>query len=150
MGGKKIDTVHQAISTLQTLSEMFNRRRIQLASIVGLTEQQWLLLEQISEEHFMPSMFARNRESSPAAVSKIIRQLMNKGLVKASIKQEDGRQRRYHLTSKGQQALNDIRIHRQDAIEHIWMKMETKELSVFKTVSEKLIAAIEAYSEANK
>ena len=77
----KGQAAHQAIEQLQKLSELFQQRRVQLAKTVKLTEQQWRVLEEVSTEHFIPSMFARNRESSPAAVSKIIRQLTEKGLI---------------------------------------------------------------------
>ena len=65
----------------------------QLAQSVGLTEHQWGVLEEISTEHFMPSMFARQRDSTPAAVSKTLRQLIDKGLIEVKLNKSDGRQR---------------------------------------------------------
>ena len=70
--------VHRAIECLQQLTAAFGQRRQQLAADVGLTEGQWAVLEEIATEHFMPSMFARARESSAAAVSKTLRQLSEK------------------------------------------------------------------------
>jgi len=93
--------VHRAIGQLQRLTELFGKRRVQLATGVGLTEQQWRVLEEIATEHFMPSMFARGRRSTAAAVSRIIRQLLDKQLVSVSVSRTDGRQRRYVLTAKG-------------------------------------------------
>lgn len=146
----KIASVHAAIASLQKLSELFSQRRTQLAGYVGLTEQQWLLLEKVSDAHFMPSMFARDRESSPAAVSKIIRQLMDKGLISVSIKQKDGRQRQYSLTSKGNETMEKLRLRREEAIEAIWMKMNNDELDMFAGISDKLIEAIEKYAATEK
>ena len=48
---------------------------------MGITIEQWRVLEEISTDHFIPSMFARSRDSSAAAVSKILRQLLDGVLV---------------------------------------------------------------------
>jgi len=48
---------------------------------VDLSDQQLGRFGEISSEHFMPSLFAKQRESSAAAVSKILRQLLGKDLV---------------------------------------------------------------------
>jgi DNA-binding MarR family transcriptional regulator len=140
---------HQAIEQLQRLTELFQHRRVQLAKAVKLTEQQWRVLEEISTEHFIPSMFARNRESSPAAVSKIIRQLTEKGLVNVSISSVDGRQRQYILTAKGKKLMETIRIRRLQAIDAIWMRFDQKELDQFNRFSTRLIESIETFT-ANK
>src|SRR5688572_9901830 len=108
---------HAAIDTLRRLSEVFRQRRQQLAASVGLTEQQWSVLEEISTEHFMPSMFARQRESTAAAVSKILRQLLDKELVVVSLSAEDGRQRHYELTDAGRRSLGRLRAERERAID---------------------------------
>src|SRR5688572_13926862 len=92
------EPILDSIEQLQRLADLFVQRREQLARAVGLTVQQWHVLEEISDEHFMPSMFARSRESSAAAVSKIIRQLLDKGLVAVAVDAKDGRVRRYTLT----------------------------------------------------
>jgi DNA-binding MarR family transcriptional regulator len=142
----KEQTAHQAIEHLQKLTELFQHRRVQLAKAVKLTEQQWRVLEEISTEHFIPSMFARNRESSPAAVSKIIRQLTEKGLINVSISSIDGRQRQYVLTAKGKKLMETIRIRRLQAIDSIWMRFDQKELDQFNRFSTRLIKSIETYT----
>src|SRR5688572_30242053 len=63
-----IETIHASIAQLQRLAELFQQRRQQLAKRAGLSEQQWRVLEEISTEHFIPSLFARSSESSAAAV----------------------------------------------------------------------------------
>lgn len=123
--------IHEAIANLRRLSELFQKRRAQLAEGVGLTEQQWRLLEEISSEHFMPSMFARQRESSAAAVSKVIRQLVDKGLVAVSLSAGDARQRRYELTVKGRRVMNRLRKCREEAIERVWAQIPPSELERF-------------------
>lgn len=111
--------VHEAIASLQRLADLFAARREQLAGEAGLTVQQWRVLEEISGEHFMPSMFARAQESSPAAVSKVLRQLLDKGLVAAAVGERDGRQRRYTLTAKGRRTMEALRASRERAIRAI-------------------------------
>lgn len=143
---RKEQSAHQAIEHLQTLTELFQHRRVQLAKAVKLTEQQWRVLEEISTEHFIPSMFARNRESSPAAVSKIIRQLTEKGLISVSISLVDGRQRQYVLTAKGRKTMEMIRVRRFQAIEAIWMRFDQKELDQFNRFSTRLIDSIETFT----
>lgn len=139
--------IHRAIALLQRLTELFQQRRGQLAKRVGLTEQQWLVMEEIGTEHFMPSMFARSHESSAAAVSKVIRQLIDKGLISVSISESDGRQRHYDLTAQGKQVMNALRQRRQRAIDAIWAHLDKKQLTQFADVSEQLITAIEDYSQ---
>lgn len=139
--------IHRAIGLLQRLTELFQQRRGQLAKHVGLTEQQWLVMEEIGTEHFMPSMFARSQDSSAAAVSKVIRQLIDKGLISVSISESDGRQRHYDLTAQGKQVMNALRQRRQRAIDAIWADLDSKQLTQFADVSEQLITAIEAYSQ---
>ena len=75
----------QAIEQLQHLAALFSKRRAQLAKRVELTEAQWRVLEEISTEHFMPSMFADEFDNTRGAVSKILRQLVEKQQIKASI-----------------------------------------------------------------
>lgn len=139
--------IHRAIGQLQRLTELFQQRRAQLAKQVGLTEQQWLVMEEVSTEHFMPSMFARSQASSAAAVSKIIRQLIDKELISVSISENDGRQRQYELTTQGKRVMSALRQRRQKAIDAIWTDIEPKKLSLFADVSQQLISAIEAYSQ---
>jgi len=142
----KGQAAHQAIEQLQRLAELFQKRRVQLAKAVKLTEQQWRVLEEVSSEHFIPSMFARNRESSPAAVSKIIRHLTEKGLISVSINPMDGRQRQYDLTAKGRKLMEAIRTRRLQAIDEIWMHYDLKELEQFNRFSARLIQSIETFA----
>lgn len=139
--------VHDAIGKLQRLTDLFRERRAELAQQVGLTEQQWEVLEQIASEHFMPSMFARHRDSSAAAVSRLIRQLFEKKLISVSVSLNDGRQREYVLTAKGRRTLAALRASRQQAIEAIWMALDPAGLAAFARVSGELIRRIEAYAE---
>lgn len=122
---------HTAIDHLRRLSELFQKRRCQLADTVGLTEHQWSVLEEVSLEHFMPSMFARQRDSSPAAVSKTLRQLLDKQLIVVSVGAADGRQRKYELTDRGRSVIDRLRAHRQQAIEQVWERFEDHELEHF-------------------
>jgi DNA-binding MarR family transcriptional regulator len=141
--------VHQAIANLQRLTELFQARRAQLALDAGLTEQQWEVLERIATEHFMPSLFARRRESSAAAVSRLIRQLIDKRLVSASAREHDGRQRAYVLTAKGRRTLAALRADRQGAIDAIWTSLDHRTLRTFTTVSAELVRRIERYAAAS-
>lgn len=143
----ELATVHRSIEQLQRLCELFERRREQLAAEVGLTEQQWRVLEEISTEHFIPSLFAKNRESSAAAVSKVLRQLLDKDLVRVSVSRDDGRQRKYELSPKGQKTMERLRRSRQHAIESIWLDQPEAELRRFNQWSSELIARIEAYAK---
>jgi DNA-binding MarR family transcriptional regulator len=137
--------VHDAIARLQRLTDLFRARRARLAGDAGLTEQQWEVLEQIATDHFMPSMFARRRESSAAAVSRLIRQLLDKRLVSVSAREHDGRQRQYVLTAKGKRTLDGVRADRQAAIDVIWDSLDRRALATFADVSAELIRRIEAY-----
>jgi DNA-binding MarR family transcriptional regulator len=92
---------HAAIEKLTRLTDLFLERREQLASRAGLTDGQWQVLEEISTERFMPSMFARDRDSSRASVSKVLRQLLDRGLARVAVSPKDGRQRTYALTPAG-------------------------------------------------
>src|SRR5271157_3456982 len=112
--------IHAAIACLQRLTDVFQQRRTQLAQSVGLSEQQWAVLEQVSSEHFMPSMFAKSRASSAAAVSKILRQLVDKQLILARVDKNDARQRRYELTPKGKITMAALRRKRELAIKSVW------------------------------
>ncbi|MBN1654754.1 MAG: hypothetical protein JXA30_13365 [Deltaproteobacteria bacterium] len=146
----KEQLAHEAIEKLQKLTELFQHRRAQLAKTEGLTEQQWRVLEEVSTEHFIPSMFARNRDSSPAAVSKIIRQLGEKRLISVAISPVDGRQRRYVLTAKGKRIMREIRNRRLRAIDAIWMGLDLKELQQFNRFGSRLIASIESFRQKER
>ena len=140
--------VHDAIANLQRLTALFQARRAQLASEAGLTEQQWEVLEHIATEHFMPSLFARRRDSSAAAVSRLIRQLLDKRLVSASPREHDGRQRQYVLTAKGRRTLGALLANRQAAIDAIWATLDHRDLTTFTAVSAELIRRIERFAAA--
>ncbi|MBN1608046.1 MAG: MarR family transcriptional regulator [Polyangiaceae bacterium] len=141
-----LEEVHAAIACLQRLSDAFTERRRQLAESVGLTEQQWAVLEEISTEHFMPSMFARVRQSSAAAVSKTLRQLLDKELVRVSVSPDDGRQRRYGLTGKGAAVQRELRRQRESAIRAIWLKVTPGRLKVFTRIGNELAERLGAYA----
>lgn len=142
----RIGEIHAAIDCLGRLSEIFRQRRQELAASVGLTEQQWSVLDEIENEHFMPSMFARRRESSAAAVSKILRQLQDKELVVVSVDASDGRQRHYELSPRGKRTLGELRGRRQHAIEHVWQQFDAATLQSFTRFGDELIRTLERYS----
>ncbi|HKU44387.1 MAG TPA: MarR family transcriptional regulator [Polyangiales bacterium] len=142
----KLQQVHGAIARLTRLTELFEQRREQLAAHVGLTASQWNVLEEISTEHFMPSMFAKSEERSRAAVSKVIRQLLDRGLIQVAISAADGRQRDYALTADGQATLAKLRAERERAIEAIWLQLNPAQLEQFNAFSSDLIERIERYA----
>jgi DNA-binding MarR family transcriptional regulator len=142
-------TIREAIESLGRLAEMFLDRREQLAREGGLTVPQWQVLEEIAGENFMPSMFARRRESSPAAVSKILRQLLDRDLISVSISQNDGRQREYELTAAGRDALEAVRDARRRAIEGVWMDLDPDEVVRFSEFSDRLVERLEAYASGD-
>src|ERR1700683_4710730 len=100
VGHRRPDPIFRAIEAMTALAEIFGRRREVLARDAGITIEQWRVLEEISTEHFIPSMFARSRDSSAAAVSKILRQLLDGGLVSGAIGQTGPRKRAYKWTDK--------------------------------------------------
>jgi len=140
------ESVLEAIQVLQRLSDLFCERREQLARDAGLTLQQWRVLEEISDEHFMPSMFARQRESSAAAVSKIIRQLLDKRVIAVSVSDEDGRQRRYRLTPTGKALMQQLRGNRRRAVEAVWGDLDQAQLAAFTGFSRELVSRLEKYT----
>jgi len=146
-GAPDLALVHQAIACLGRLSDAFRRRREQLALSVGLSDGQWGVLEEISHEHFMPSMFARTRESSAAAVSKTLRQLLDKGLVTVTLSKSDGRQRAYVLTAKGKRIMQTLREERAVAIEEIWLKLDLHLVDSFVSFGTQLSERLEQYGE---
>jgi len=143
-------TIHESIASLQRLADLLAQRRRQLAERAGLTEQQWSVLEEISTEHFIPSLFAKQRESSAAAVSKILRQLLDKGLVRVGVSEGDGRQRQYELSARGQRTIERLRAERQRAIDVIWRELPAPALRGFATTSAELVARIERYAQAEE
>lgn len=138
--------IHRSIEQLQRLTDLFGERRRQLARRVDLTEQQWRVLEEIATEHFMPSMFARTSDQSAAAVSKVLRQLLDRDLVRVSVGAGDRRQRAYELTPRGKDTMTALRAQRERAIEAIWADLSDADLERFNAVSAELIARVETYA----
>jgi len=138
--------IHAAIEQLGILAEVFEERRAALARDAGVTVEQWRVLEEIATEHFMPSMFARSRESSQAAVSKILRQLLDDNLIVVAIAKRDRRQRNYALTNRGRRVLDSVREAREAAIDAIWNDLPAAELTAFRTFARRLSERIEAYT----
>ena len=142
------DSLHRAISALQRLSDLFVQRREVLAREAGLTVPQWRLLEEISTEHFMPSMFAQRRSVSAAAVSKLVRSLLDRQLVSVAVGKDDRRLRKYTLTAKGKRSLDGLRDARKRAIEEVWGDIPPTELERFSRFGEELSERLEAYVDA--
>jgi DNA-binding MarR family transcriptional regulator len=142
----RVQAAHEAIARLTKLTDVFQQRREQLASRVGLTVSQWSVLEEISTEHFMPSMFAQTEATSRAAVSKVIRQLLDRELIQVAISAVDGRQRDYTLTSSGKNTLERLRSERQKAIDAIWLPLDADALSQFNKFTALLVERIERFA----
>ncbi len=138
--------IHQAIAALQRLCELFALRRQQLAAGAGLTESQWRLLEEIADEAFMPSMFARRRDCTPAAVSRGLRSLLDRAWVTAEIAEADARQRRYRLTAEGRRVLVRLRRGRELAIAAVWEGFDAGALRGFVAFAVELADHLEAYA----
>lgn len=96
----------------------------------------------------MPSMFARSQDSSAAAVSKILRQLLDKELIAVSVAANDGRQRAYELTRKGKTLMQRLRALRKEAIDAIWADLPPEELRRFIEFADSLTERIEHYASA--
>ncbi|MET0386292.1 MAG: hypothetical protein ABW321_10060, partial [Polyangiales bacterium] len=101
---------------------------------------------EIATEHFMPSMFAQSEATSRAAVSKVIRQLLDRSLIQVAISPVDGRQRDYALTAAGKSVLAVLRDERQKAIEAIWLPMDADALASFSQFTHHLIDRIERFT----
>lgn len=141
-------SVAAAIESLQRLTDAFAVRREQLARSAGLTEAQWRIIEEISTEHFMPSMFARRRECSSAAISKTLRQLLDRRLIDVSIAQQDARQRNYALTTSGKRLIQRLRRERVTAIDAIWRDLRRSDLKRFAEFSDGLTDRLESYAKS--
>jgi DNA-binding MarR family transcriptional regulator len=94
----------------------------------------------------MPSLFARRRAQSPAAVSKTLRQLADAGWINVAIGEQDARRRRYTLTTDGRRVLTRLRRARERAIAEIWGELPIRELESFADFSEVLGERLEAYA----
>ena len=144
--GATVAEAHAAIECLGKLAGLYGERREQLAESVGLTEQQWGVLEEIATEHFMPSLFARRRASSAAAVSKILRQLTDKGLIVGAVGKDDARQRTFSLTQRGKRVMEKLRESRRDAIRDVWLPLDRDAVRAFTTFGKELIERLERYA----
>ncbi|MDP6977796.1 MAG: MarR family transcriptional regulator [Myxococcota bacterium] len=140
----RTETTHRAIEVLQRLSDLVSERREEIARGADLSVPQWRVLEEIATEHFMPSLFARRRAVSPAAVSKLIRGLLERKLIRATIADGDRRQRTYELTAAGRRTLDGIRETRGRAIDAIWRDLPVSELNRFAVFGETLATRLEA------
>ncbi len=142
----KAQEIEAAIESLGRLADLFQRRRTQLARGVGLTVQQWRVMEEISSRHFLPSLFARERECTPAAISKILRQLLGKGLIRTAISEDDGRQRRYRLSAEGHRTIERLREERRRAIRAIWSDLPGPAVTRFTHFAGELSDRLESYA----
>lgn len=138
------------VEVLGRLAALFDERRRQLAESVGLTVQQWQVLEEVTQEHFMPSMFAHKRASSAAAVSKILRQLTDKGIITAHVSEVDARQRDYEVTPHGQKLLATVRKERERAIAEVWLSLNREQLSEFHSIGDTLATKLQTWTEENR
>jgi DNA-binding MarR family transcriptional regulator len=139
--------LYSAIEGLQRLADLFERRRRQLAAEAGLTDAQWRLLEEIGRKDFMPSLFARRRDCTPAAVSRTLRQLQDQSLVKAAISAEDARQRKFRLTARGRRMLEGLQASRERALDAVWRDLPAGEIERFGRFSARLADRLEAYAD---
>ena len=137
--------LYAAIESLQRLTDLMQRRRQQLARGVGLSPQQWQVLEEISRDGFMPSLFARDRDSSPAGVSRTLRQLLDRRLVVVSISADDARKRDYALTRRGERVLADVRAAREKALEVVWRDLDARDVEAFAHFGSRLAERLGAY-----
>ena len=140
------DEVRRAIAGLQRLADLLAQRRAQLAQEAGLSEQQWRLLEEIAAPGFLPSLFARRTDVTPAAVSKVLRQLLDKDLVGVTISEQDARQRDYTPTARGRKLLARIEAARRDAVRTIWSALPPRDVKNFADLAEALAIRLESYA----
>lgn len=145
-----IEEIHEAVACLQRLTDLFRQRRQALATGVGLTEQQWSVLEEIATEHFMPSLFAKQSERTPAAVSKVLRQLLDKNFIVVSLSPEDGRHRNYELSTKGARMLSQLREQREHAIAEIWEPFDSVAVREFALFGGQLSQRLEQYARSQE
>jgi DNA-binding MarR family transcriptional regulator len=144
------ERIDSAISALQRLAELFLERRRQLAHEAGISEAEWRLLEEIETARFMPSLFARRRERTAAAISRGLRGLVDAKLVSASVGESDARQRVYRLTPKGRELMARLRERRERAIAAIWRGFPPGELAAFERFANALADALEQYAESRR
>lgn len=155
MASKKISSAREAriqntIEALQGLVEVFEDRRESLARSVGLSPTQWQMLEQVARDDFMPSLFARRREVTAAAVSRTLRQLLDQRLVDVQISPRDARQRLYRVTEKGRKALDELRRERGRAIAAVWDTLSEADLARFEKLSRLLTDRLRSYESSRR
>ena len=75
------------------------------------------------------------------------KQLLDKALLKVTISRQDGRQRQYSLTAKGQKVMHHLRGLREEAIAEIWSVLSEGELRAFTGVNDKLLENMRIYLE---
>ena len=143
----QVDPAHRAIASLQRLAEIFAERRRQLAAAAGLTEAQWRVLEEVGGDGFLPSMFARRRAITAAAVSRTLRHLLDLGLVQSSIGTGDSRERHYRLTAKGRRAIATVEAARETAVKEVWESLPVGELEEFSRFSDELSQRLEGLAK---
>lgn len=139
--------VREAVEGLARLADAFERRRRQLVRELGLTDAQLRVLEEIARDEFMPSLFARRRACSPAAVSRTLRQLQESGLVSVAAADRDGRQREYALTPSGRRLMERLRARRLAALDAVWRDLPADELARFGAFGQRLADRLDAYAD---
>ena len=95
----------------------------------------------------MPSLFAARRSVTAPAISKLVRNLLDRGLIRSSIAESDRRQREYALTAAGRRVLNRVRLARQGAIDRVWSDLPASDLRRFARFGEELSDRLETYLE---
>jgi DNA-binding MarR family transcriptional regulator len=68
------------------------------------------------------------------------------GFVKSTIGTDDGRQRLYQVTAKGQRAMQKIHQAREDAVNSVWSTLSARDLTTFAKLSEQLAERLEEYA----
>lgn len=113
-------TEEAVVLALFDLTNHLQRRGEQLAAVVGLTTQQWLVLLQIAgdpnfpasarqrDQRIMASDIARVRGVSRATVSVVITALKKRGLIEEDPDPEDRRRRYLALTARGAEAIDAV------------------------------------------
>jgi DNA-binding PadR family transcriptional regulator len=105
------------------------------------------VLGEIAAEDFGPRC-SRARRRGAAAVSKVIRQLLDRKLIETSISTEDARQRRYALSARGRQTMELVRQDRQRALDRVWSGIVARELASFTRFATALSERLEAHEQA--
>jgi len=134
-----------AIEALMRLSATVESRRRQLARGAGLTDAQWRVLEEIGQDDFLPSLFARGRRLQPAAVSRTLRELLDRNWIRAVVAVGDRRKREYHLTARGRRVLARLASARERALVAVWDAQPPAELEAFSRFAADLAERLEAH-----